>query len=149
MNNVYQNINYRSGFEVRIAKALVRSRVPFRYEPYSLKYTTSMRNGTCKDCGGENVGQFRSYTPDFVSTSGSFVVEAKGKWVGRDRTKILEIIKQHPDVTFYMLFMRNNWLTTKRKTKYSDWCNAHGIEFSIGVNFPKKWKEEFKNDAKV
>lgn len=67
------------------------------------------------------------YTPDFTLKENVFL-ECKGFFKPSDRRKMLEVIKQHPDKTFIMLFQNSTVkLTKKSKTSYGDWCDKHGI----------------------
>lgn len=53
------------------------------------------------------------------------------------------VINQHPDKDIRMLFMRDNYIYKGSKTKYSDWCKAHGIKYHVSAHgtVPEEWFE--------
>jgi hypothetical protein len=106
-------MKYRSKFEGKVAKALGRG---WRYEAQKLPYTLQ-----------------NNYYPDFYSAPGT-LVEAKGRFTGHDRRKILAVLAQHKGIDLRLVFMRDNYLYKGAKSRYSDWCKKHGITYSI---FPK------------
>lgn len=112
----------RSGFEKEISKLLKRKKVDFRYEPQGFKYTVQ-----------------RTYTPDFLIECDDFWIEAKGLFTSADRTKMLAVKSQHPDLDIRLWFQRDNWLTKKKKQTYSQWAEKHGFPWHVGTDFPKKW----------
>lgn len=132
------------GYEDKIVRDLNKTKTPFLYEPYPLVYYLRTRNAKCNECGSSDVSAQHDYIPDFVSMDGSIVVEAKGKFTPPMRTKMLAVKANHPNVIIRMLFQRNNWLTTKHKARYSDWCVRNNIEWAVGNQLPRKWKTEFK-----
>ena len=68
-----------------------------------------------------------TYTPDFEFKENSYL-ECKGFFKPSDRRKMLEVIKQHPNKRFIMLFQDSNVkLTRKSKTTYGDWCTKNNI----------------------
>ncbi|MFI3218033.1 MAG: hypothetical protein QX189_02805 [Methylococcales bacterium] len=68
-----------------------------------------------------------TYTPDFTISDNVFL-ECKGFFKPSDRRKMLEVMKQHPDKKFIMLFQNSTVkLTKKSNTSYGDWCNKQGI----------------------
>jgi hypothetical protein len=80
------------------------------------------------------------YTPDFII--GSLIIEAKGRFVSSDRTKMLAAKEANPNLDIRMLFMRDQWCTKKKRKRYSDWCNDHNIPFAFGTALPKSWLRE-------
>jgi hypothetical protein len=132
------------GFEDRIVRDLHKTKVPFLYEPYALEYGAPILQGKCLDCDSYNVVQVKRYVPDFVSMDGKIVVEAKGNFTPVMRTKMAAVVRDNPNVIIRMLFQRNNWITTKHKRKYSDWCDAKGIAWAVGYKFPTAWKKDFR-----
>jgi len=126
--------DYRSKFEVKIARQLAGAGVHFTYETFSYEYDESLRKNMarCADCGSTSLLRTGWYTPDFFLETG-FIVETKGRFTAADRRKMIAIKQDHPDLNIVMCFMRNNRLSKQSKTKYSDWCNDHGYEFSIGT----------------
>ena len=129
--------DFRSKFEFNVAKDLQSNSVKFEYEKYTFNYRKDVYHGECIDCGCTNVVSNRTYTPDFKLPSGIFV-EAKGKFTPTNRTLMLDVIKSNPDLDVRMLFMRDNWLTSKKKKRYSDWCIKKGIKYAIG-RIPSEW----------
>ena len=97
-----------------------------------------MPRGRCDGCGGKSFTQTQRYTPDFFLSSG-VVVEAKGRLTAANRSKYKAFVEQYPEVEFRLLFQRDNPISKASKTKYSDWCNANGIEYSVGVEVPDEW----------
>lgn len=80
------------------------------------------------------------YTPDFLLPNGIYV-EAKGNFDRNSRSKMALVIEQHPDKDIRMLFMRNNYISKKSKTKYSDWCEIRNIKYHVSAmgNIPEEW----------
>ena len=130
---------YRSGFEANIAKDLKARRIKFEYETIKIPYYLRKR-GRCKFCSSSVVFIHKTYTPDF--TIGSIIVEAKGRFTSVDRTKMAQVVKENPSLDIRMLFMRDQWITKRKKKRYSDWCNDHGIKFAFGTSLPKDWLKE-------
>lgn len=114
----------RSNFEYDIKCNLVRAGVSFEYETKRILYNVT-----------------HTYKPDFILPNG-VIVEAKGLFEPSDRQKHLYIKEQHPELDIRFLFMRDQWLTNKRKQKYSTWCKKHGFKYHIGKMIPKEWIEE-------
>lgn len=139
---------YKSLYEAQLAEQLKAAKVKFQYEPYPMPYELPVRGGQCVFCRDSGqphkVVQWHNYIPDWVSEDNAIVVESKGKFTGAMRTKMLAVIENHPSVDIRMLFMRDNTLSKKSETRYSDWCEKNGIEFAIGL-FPKAWLKDFKD----
>lgn len=134
---------YRSGLERRLAQQLDECGIPFEYETIKLEFNLKKR-GVCSDCGSKSVKLTRTYNPDFIFGDGAVIVEAKGRFTSPDRTKMKAIKEEHPDRDIRMLFQRDNWVTSKKKQKYSDWCKKYGIPYAF-KEFPKEWIRELKN----
>ena len=111
---------YKSKFEARIAASLLARKVPFKYELWSYEYE-----------------QVRWYTPDWF-LPGGVIVETKGKFTGADRTKMLDVKEQHPDLDIRLVFMKDNPIRKGSKTKCSQWAANHGFPYAIG-NIPDEW----------
>lgn len=140
------NLPYRSGYEKRIAEDLKKRGIPFDYEPITLYYELRAGNACCSKCGSDSVVILRRYNPDFrispngkLNPKGSFILEAKGKFTSKDRTKMVAAIKANPHLKIRMIFMRDNKLNKNSKIRYSDWCRTEGIEFSMGIEVPENW----------
>lgn len=100
-------MNYRSKFEQRF-HAYNRDLL---YEPTRLPYTI-----------------VHHYTPDFYDPSTDTYYETKGLWLAKDRTKLLEVMRQHPDLKIVMVFMNPNLKLSKTsKTTYAQWCDKKGV----------------------
>ena len=133
---------YQSKYEYEIAQDLLKRGIAFEYEPKQIPYIYPVRKGTCNDCGSVNVGRLAIYTPDFWLPELELWVEAKGRWDGSGRTKILAVLETseviHRD-NFKMLFMYDNWITKKHKLTYTGWCQKHQILSDVGNTLPKDW----------
>lgn len=69
------------------------------------------------------------YTPDWTVSPTAFI-ETKGIWTGTDRTKMLEMKKQHPHITVLMAFQKPDKTISKHsKTTYAAWCDKHGFQW--------------------
>lgn len=114
---------YRSGFESKVAEALTEAGVTYQYETVTIPFTAE-----------------RKYLPDFCTKA--FYIEAKGRFTASDRAKHLAIKEQHPEVEVRFVFQRNNTLSTRTTTRYSDWCAKHGYKWCIGPAIPAEWLAE-------
>jgi hypothetical protein len=130
---------YRSKYEANIAKDLKARKIKFEYETIKIPYYLS-KKGRCKFCSSGVVFVHKVYTPDFII--GSLIIEAKGRFVSSDRTKMLAAKEANPNLDIRMLFMRDQWCTKKKRKRYSDWCNDHNIPFAFGTAIPKSWLRE-------
>jgi len=129
---------YRSQLEKRVCNNLRNRRIPFDYEPYKLSYTTEVKTATCAKCGHNVALKQRNYTPDLVLSNG-IVIEIKGKFTGEMRTKMLAVRRCNPELDIRMLFQADNWLTRKKATRYSDWCERNGFIYHVGEQVPSEW----------
>lgn len=111
----------RSGFEDKIFKQLNKL-CGFLYEGTALKYTLE-----------------KDYVVDFtISQFPPVYVETKGWFKPSDRSKMLAVKRDNPDADIRIVFQYDNWLTKKKKQRYSDWCNKHGFLWSVG-QIPDAW----------
>lgn len=136
--------DYKSKFERSIGCNLTKRGIKFTYEPFKLVYYLKKRGGVCKNCGSKDVHEKHHYTPDFVLGNG-LVIEAKGHFTSAMRTKMREVVANNPDKEVRMLFMRNNFLTKKRKHTYGEWCEKNGIEYAF-MKIPQSWVDWSPND---
>lgn len=122
----------RSKFEERIGKELDDVGMSYTYETWSYKYEEPLRKNMaqCKDCGSKRLYRTGWYTPDFFLGNGC-IIESKGRFTAADRRKMLAIKESQPDLDIKMLFMRDNKIHKRSDTKYSDWCEQHGYDYSI------------------
>ena len=131
---------YRSTYEYAIALDLQERGIEFEYEAETYKlYLPATRSYECLSCGMQPV-KLTHYTPDFSFFDGKFVVEAKGRFDPQHRAKALAFVEQHPDIEYALLFEENNKLSTKSKTRYTEWCGKHGILCDVGL-MPVAWLE--------
>jgi len=114
---------FRSKFEAKIKK-LSDKRI--QYEAITLEYTLH-----------------KKYTPDFILPNG-ILVEAKGNFrTTAERTKMVEIKKQNPDVEIRFLFQNPNLkISKKSKTTYSTWAEQKGFKWASGAHVPQAWVDE-------
>lgn len=118
-------LKFRSSFERRIAEDLSSSSTAFHYEKATFTFTRACR-----------------YLTDFViqGPSGPIYIEAKGYFPSADRTKMLLVRDQNPDIDIRLLFQRSsNTLNKKSKTTYGDWATKHGFVWAEGTQVPLEW----------
>lgn len=141
MPGVRGNGRSRSGhastFEDTIIQDLKDRGIEYEYEPKTFEYLRGVRGAYCTQCDSKVVRVKRRYTPDL--RLGSVWIEAKGKFSPENRSKMEDFLEGHPEIDLRFLFMRDNWLTSKHKTKYSDWCKKLGIKYAIGTSVPQEW----------
>lgn len=135
-------MKYRSRFEGTVAAMLSKTGVTWDYEKLAVKYDDVLRGSSCTACGGTDIVKSRVYTPDFVIyTSPSkqeirLILEVKGRFLGSDRTKILSVLATPRNCitreNFRIVFMYDNWLTNRKKVRYSGWCERNEIMYSVG-----------------
>lgn len=130
-------VTHRSGYEAAIRKDLDARGVEYLYEPTTYALTLDVPNAHCALCGHRRVVKRIKYTPDFLFPNG-LVVEAKGKFTARDRKIALAFVIQ-PGQRYAMLFQRDNKLSPKSGTRYSEWCADVGIRYAVGTEIPKEW----------
>jgi hypothetical protein len=113
----------RNTFEQSVEKQLKQSKVMFSYETEAIDYLL----------------QFE-YIPDFIidKKTEKIYIECKGYLQPSDRRKMIAVKKQHPDLDIRIIFQRDNWLTKKKKQRYSDWAEKNGFKWAI-AEIPKEW----------
>jgi hypothetical protein len=122
------------GFERKIAKNLNDAKQPFEYESELLPYTVPEKK--------------KRYKPDFIITSKrskkKIYLEGKGKMDPKTREKMELVKKQHPDKDIRFIFERNNAIRKGSKTRYTDWADRVGYQYTISANgtIPESWLEE-------
>lgn len=126
----------RSGLEREIHDQLEEAGVGFEYEPEKLEYRKRVVRGICK-CGSEYVYQRRYYIPDFVLANG-IRIEVKGRLTSADRSKLLAVQAQHPNLDLRMVFGANNKIHKEKQKRYSDWASENKIKFCI-KQIPESW----------
>lgn len=129
---------HASKFEDTIIQDLKDRGIEHEYEPETFKYVRVVRGATCSLCGGNQAYVQRRYTPDLKI--GAFYVEIKGKLDSETRSRMEAFLAGHSEkIDLRFLFMRDNWLTGKHKTKYSDWAKKLGMKYAIGASVPQEW----------
>lgn len=133
---------YRSKFEGKVAKSLEAMGIRVLYETESFPYEQPVRKYHCASCGARAIVKERSYTPDFILPNGDWI-EVKGRFTGADRVKMLAIQEFYPDQRICLLFQRDNHLSAKKITRYSEWAKKHGFPFAISESghVPESWVE--------
>jgi len=115
-------VAFRSKLEERVADLLSNLGVSYEYENIKIPYVIQ-----------------HIYTPDFCLPNGTWL-ETKGYWDSKDRKKILEVIKQNPDIDLRMVFQAPyNTISKKSKTTYASWCDKHGIKWASYATIPIDW----------
>lgn len=111
----------RSRFEAKVGEALGAA---WDYEGESLAYVL------------EN-----NYWPDYTHKKSKIIVEAKGRFTGADRRKMLKVKATHPGRDIRLVFMRNNTLNKGSKTTYMDWARKHGFRATVFPDLPLDHRE--------
>lgn len=107
--------NFRSGLEEKFKAICAEEDVSYGYETTILRFTP--------------IPKVKRYTPDFEIAKNVFI-ETKGRWTPDDRTRLLAVIDQHPEVKIYIIFQKpNNLITKESGTSYGDWCDKKKIEW--------------------
>ena len=135
-----KNYPYRSGFEKKFAEFLDTRKVPYAYEVDTLKISVDTTRVYCGDCGSTRIKQDTVYTPDFKANG--IYLECKGRLTAKERRRILGVKGCHPTIDFRLVFMRNNPLYPRSKTKYTDWAAQHNIPHCVGHEIPNEWIKE-------
>jgi len=141
-------LRMRSGFEELIAVQLKNEGIDFSYESLVLPYYRKVVGGVCRSCGEHDVAKRGRYTPDFIigdpeEPESCIIIETKGNFSSKDRTKMVAVTKEHPKLDIRMLFLLDNKLSRRSKTRYSGWCNTHHIPYAFEV-LPDTWIQEFR-----
>jgi hypothetical protein len=125
---------FRSGLEVRLADQLDRLGVAYEYETLVVRYIRPEKA--------------HRYTPDFILPNG-IIIEAKGRFLTKDRQKHLLVKEQNPDLDIRFVFSNPNARISKTsKTTYAMWCEKHGYKYDK-QNIPSKWIKEKKKFKKA
>ena len=126
-------MSYRSNLEVEVADYLKPLQKKIRYEKLTIKYA---------------VTTLKSYKPDFVLDNG-IIIEVKGWFKAKDRSKHLLIQAQYPELDIRFIFGNEmNFLYTGSKTRYKDWCKKHNFKYAHRI-IPKKWLTERKKRVQL
>lgn len=115
--------NYKSKFENTFARHLKSKKIKFEYESIRIPYE-----------------KMHFYKPDFILENG-IIIETKGRFTAYDRAKHLLIQKQHPEHDIRFIFLADNKLNKKSKSRYSDWCVKQGFLYAF-LTIPTEWMKE-------
>lgn len=133
---------YASGAERQVAEQLAQAAIPHQYENSRIPYIKEAE-----------------YIPDFQmppkpedqhwSDYRGIVIEVKGWFQSKDRTKHLCLKEQYPNLDVRFVFSNPNakygtkpkpGQKDKRKT-YADWCEQHGFKWAKQF-IPASWLAE-------
>lgn len=118
---------------------LTQRGIKYEYEPKTFKYTKAVMAGVCLDCGGRKVGQHKRYRPDFYFPDHGFWIEFKGNLDSRDRTKLIAVLREHPELDLRIVFLADNKLSRLSDTRYSEWAKANNFVHHFGRYAPDEW----------
>ena len=128
----------RSGYEYQVRDCLYAEHVDFEYESEVLDFTSLVRGSKCSECGAKVYKQ-RKYTPDFIihrSDQSKLYIEAKGRFLSKDRSKMRDVKRCHPHLDIRMLFQRRS---KKEMAALVTWCEKFGFDYHFGVDIPGSW----------
>lgn len=132
---------FKSKFEATVSKniqSITGSVPPYEPQTYKFKVPITGSKGICLACGSSAVSKYSHYSPDFEIGVRTFI-EAKGKFTSSNRRRLVAFSEEHPDVKICILFQRDNWLTGKHASKYSQWAKKYGFTYAIGEHPPVEW----------
>lgn len=114
---------HRSKFETEVENVLAtREDFVYTYETDKFPYTVEL-----------------VYNPDWTLTlpdERKIYLEAKGLFDYVERRKVLNVIRQHPEIDLRMVFMRDQKIAKNSKMRYSTWCEKHDIKYSVYPELP-------------
>lgn len=117
-------MKFRSKFEKSLWDGARKSKLKLKYEKLILPYTTSHK-----------------YNPDFELPN-DIIIEAKGYFDPRARSKMVAVKKAYPDKDIRFVFQNSrNKLNRSSKMTYGDWCDKHGFPYAEGT-IPEEWWNE-------
>jgi hypothetical protein len=128
----------RSGLEQKVCSDLERRGIPYQYEPDRLKYWRVVKGAKCAACQSVTVTKPAHYTPDLKFGNGTYC-EIKGRFTSENRTRMKDFKTANPLTVVRILFQMDNWTTSKKKQRYSDWCKKNDYEYSVGSRVPDAW----------
>jgi hypothetical protein len=121
-----KNGGYRSAFELQVANYLAINNVEFTYEEKRVVF----------------VPKPRTYTPDFYIPETDIYIEVKGHFTKDDRTKMLLVKEQNPELDIRILFVNaKNKIYKGSKTTYGAWADKHKFDWAEGT-VPKEWMKK-------
>ena len=120
---------YRGTLEHGIVKELKKRRAKFEYETLKIRWEEIM---------------YRSYTPDFILRNG-IIIEAKGRFLPRERVRAIAVKKQFPDLDIRFVFSNSKSKIYKgSNTTLADWCDEKGFLYHDKI-IPVSWIREKGN----
>ena len=130
---------FASRFEEQIYDQLRKAGLQPEYEPDTIDYHRRTRQTYCGDCGSKKTYKKARYTPDFKI--GHYYIEAKGYFKPEKRAAMEDFLRSNPSIDLRFVFGADNWLTSKRVTKYSDWAKSLKVKYGIKT-VPENWIKE-------
>ena len=120
-------MKFRSKYEKRVYCNADEGVLDYEPEDAALHYNTPAR-----------------YFPDFRIRRNGILVESKGYFKPRDRSKMLRVKKQNPEADIRFLFQRANNRLTKSPNSlmYWQWAEKHGFKWAEGDKIPQEWFNE-------
>lgn len=129
---------FRSNFERLVADQFIDAGAEWKYEIRKYQYeTTSRRPIRCFNCGNDKGAVIREYLPDFFLSNG-VVIEAKGRLLPADCSKLKAVRKQHPTLDLRILFQSDRKFSRTSEKRYSDFAREAGIPYAVG-QVPEEW----------
>lgn len=119
-NKVRKGTGFRSGFEAKVAEHLPPTA---RYEPCPIPYSMTVTS---------------NYKPDWMLPEQAILIEAKGRFSLEDRTKMMAVKRQYPNLDIRMVFQAPRQRITKLMTA-EDWCRKMGFPCTQGPTIPEEW----------
>lgn len=117
----------RSGLEKRVLEDLREKGIEPDYETIRVRFTRPSKP--------------TYYTPDIILPNG-ILVECKGVFESKDRTKHLAIKAEHPQLDIRFVFSRSSSPLYKGSdTTYAMWCEEHDFKYADKL-IPQSWLEE-------
>lgn len=129
---------FKSKFEARLSEQMKKAKVRHEYETVEIEYDLDVYRGFCNDCGSDDVLTRRVYVVDFFLPDHGFYIEAKGLFTPKDRAKMKQVKKDHPDLDIRIVLLQNKKLTKRSKTRYTDWCENNNFQYAVG-EIPNDW----------
>ena len=115
---------FRSGFEKAVALDLEERRHSYEFESIWIPYTVPE--------------QKRRYLPDFILKNG-IIIECKGRFLSKDRSKMLLVREQNPDLDIRFVFQNPKVSIRKgSKTTVAMWCDKNNFLWADKV-VPRGW----------
>lgn len=119
-------ITFRSKFEAQIYNVARSSKKKLDFEPKDaiISYITHHR-----------------YQPDFRLPNG-ILVEAKGHLDQHDRSKMVAVKMQRPDLDIRFVFMNARMKLSRHGKTYGEWATSAGFPWAEGAIPLEWWRED-------